>query len=422
MSLEERLQSVRKHMALAQAATVAPPRRSPIPHDWTGRLAGNVEFLGAAGSFSVTSSYESGHTHGQQRFSDLTTVTGNAFSVVCRDPELSYANLQGAVFLDTETTGLGMGTGTYVFLVGAGYMEGDRFIVKQFFLDAPGDERVLLEALGSFLSRFPVLITFNGKAFDWPLLESRFRLHRRSVPFDDPPHVDLLHPARRLWKRRLDSCALLSLETQILGVRRTIEDVPGWEIPFRYFGYQRSGDGSQLEGVFYHNLVDILSLASLALHIDRVVADPNCGLVEHATDFFCIGKVYEVSGDGDMAVYCYERALRLGVPDELRPDCFLRLGTLHKRQRRWDAAIQAWESLLDEGGRAGLVARVELAKFYEHVERDYVTAIDHVQHALVLAELFDSPWPDANLRDLEHRLSRLFNRSIRARDWAGTYG
>jgi uncharacterized protein YprB with RNaseH-like and TPR domain len=420
--LEERLQSVRKHMALAQASVVEPPRRSLQPHDWAGRLSGAVEFLDMAGSFSVTSSYDPGHIHGLHRFSDLRSVNGNAFSVVCRDPELSYADLQGAVFLDTETTGLGMGTGTYVFLIGAGYMEGDRFVVKQFFLDTPGDERLLLDALGSFLSRFPVLITFNGKAFDWPLLESRFRLHRRRAPFDDPPHLDLLHPARRLWKRRLESCALTSLEAQILGIRRTLEDVPGWEIPFRYFRYQRSGDGSQLEGVFYHNLVDILSLASLALHIDRIVADPNCGLVEHGSDYFCIGKVYEVSGDGDMAVYCYEEALRRGVLPELRPECYLRLGRLHKRVRRWDAAIQCWETLLDDGGRAGLVARVELAKFYEHVERDYVTAIDHVQHALVLAELFDSPWPDANQRDLEHRLSRLLNRSIRARQWEATYG
>jgi uncharacterized protein len=422
MNLEQKLQSIRQHVALDPPQSEhRPVARATRRHDWAARLDGELEPIGSTGSFCVTSRFTRSHTHGLHRFSTLSRMSGSALSVVCRDPELSFADISQAVFLDTETTGLNMGTGTYVFLVGAGYMHDGEFVVRQFFLDSPGEETAFLDALYDFLSPFPVLVTFNGKAFDLPLLDSRFHLHRRETPFDDPPHVDLLHSSRRLWKRRLESCALSALEREVLGVTRTKADVSGWEIPLQYFRYQRSGDGTPLEGVFYHNLMDILSLATLAVHIDRVVADPSCGLAEHPVDFFCIGKVYELSGDGEMAVFCYDEAMRRGLSGDVRQDCLLRLGTIHKRARRHDAAILAWELLLDEGGRSALVARVELAKFHEHVERDYVAAIDHVQQALALAELHRSPWPDANQRDLEHRLSRLLNRSIRERSWSATY-
>jgi uncharacterized protein len=422
MSLEQKLQDVQKHIALGVRRPEAPTQHpAPSHYDWSTDFVGEFAKLGDSRSFSRTTRYAANHIHGLHALADLRTVTGGALSVISRDPELAYADLANAVFLDTETTGLGMGTGTYVFLVGIGYLDHEGFAVTQFFLDGPGDERTFLDELQRFLARFPVIVTFNGKAFDLPLLDTRYRLHRRPGPFTDPPHVDLLHPARRIWKRRLASCALSSLETEILGVSRTVEDVAGWEIPLRYFRYQRSRDGSTLEGVFYHNLMDILSLATLTVHIDRIVADPMCGLIGHPTDFFGIGKTYELAGDGEMAVYCYDESLRRGLESEIRQDCLLRLGAIHKRERRWDAALQVWEVLLDDGGRSALVARVELAKYHEHVERDYVAAIEHVQQALSLAEIYESPWPAASLRDLEHRLSRLLNRSIRARSWSGSY-
>src|SRR5947209_17524695 len=141
--------------------------------------------------------------HGKHRFRDLAGVSATQFALLCNDPELAYVDLTGAVFLDTETTGLGMGAGTYVFLIGAGYIEGGSFRVRQFFLDTPGDEIVVLRELAAFLDRFSVLVTFNGKAFDWPLLESRYMYRFRRSLLKEPSHVDLLHPARRLWKSRL---------------------------------------------------------------------------------------------------------------------------------------------------------------------------------------------------------------------------
>lgn len=425
MTLERRLRDIQKHLSLPVGSVEGQFETPAINDDanrWSGTLSGLSAPLGPSRSFVVTTPHGAADTHGLHRPTGLRSMSRTAIAAVTRDPELSYADLARAVFLDTETTGLGMGTGTYVFLVGAGYLAESGFTVKQFFLDSPGDEGHVLDALAEFLSAFPVLVTFNGKAFDWPLLENRYRLHRRLPPLNDPPHVDLLHPARRLWKRRLESCALSSLERTVLRVERTLDDVAGWEIPLRYFRYQRSGNPAHLSGVFYHNLIDILSLATLTIHLDRVVSDPLGGLVDHPSDLFCIGKVHELAGDGEMAAYCYEEALRRDLSGELVGDCWLRLGTLHKRERRWDLAVRAWESLVDAGGHGSLEARVELAKYHEHVERDYIAAIDHVQGALRLAEVYNSSWPDANQRDLEHRLSRLLNRSVRERAWSGSYG
>ncbi len=367
----------------------------------------------------VESTFAGDCAHGRHTFGDLSSVTSTGLAEISRDPELRYADLTGAVFLDTETTGLNLGTGTYVFLVGAGFFADGQFRVKQFFLLSPSEEAPYLATLDAFLRGFSVLITFNGKAFDWPLLENRFVGHRsfRRAPLEDPPHVDLLHPARRLWKRRLESCALSSLEKHILGVSRTEEDVPGWLIPSIYFAYVRSGSARALKGVFYHNLQDILSLATLTVHIHRVLADPLGGLVVDGIDFLSLAKNYERAGDGDYAVACLEEAMRYALnPDEIA-ECLTRLATIHKRERRWDAALTLWERLIDGGSQAAIQALVERAKFYEHVERSYLEALEDVQQAFALLELSAGAATAIDVADLEHRRARLLNRAYRRRSW-----
>lgn len=378
-------------------------------------LGGTIFDLPGGNCFYRETRYALTEYHGMHSLSLVRSLSGHRMGIVSKDAELSYADLSRAVFLDTETTGLGMGAGTYVFLVGAGFLDGDVFSVRQYFLAGPGHEASLLAALHSFLSTFPAIVTFNGKAFDWPLLESRFLRHRRRPPLDDPPHLDLIHPARRLWKKRLVSCALSSLEREVLAVRRTGEDVPGYEIPSRYFAYQRSGDANGLLGVFYHNLLDILSLATLAVHVDLVLSDPFAGLITAAVDFLSMGRVAERAEQPDVAAACFEEALRLGLDVEARIECLTRLGAMQKRQRAWDAALQSWDQLVDEGGEAALLALIEMAKYYEHVERDYGPAQDAVRHALALSELQGSHEIEDRLADLEHRLGRLLARSSRPR-------
>jgi uncharacterized protein len=421
LNLQAKLQNIQKQVGLPSA------EREPAHEDAGSRrrryrleerLPGTMVATQDGSVFVAEIALSDDTIHGLHSFAGLRTVTGSTLAMICKDADLEFADVSRAVFLDTETTGLGMGAGTYVFLVGAGYLDGNDFRVKQFFLTGPGHEIAFLAALSEFLAGFTTVVTFNGKAFDLPLLENRYIRHRQSPPFTDPPHIDLLHPARRIWKRRLESCALSSLEAQILGLARTQQDVPGWEIPSRYFRYQRSGDSRELEGVFYHNLQDILSLAALTVHVDRVLADPVCGLITDAQDFLSLGKAFARGGDTETALLCFEQALLRPMHASDRADCLIRSATLQKRDRRWDVAVQIWETLVDEGGEPALYGRVELSKYYEHVERDYLAALEHVQAALHVAELYDSSWPDASERDLNHRLSRLVLRSMKRGDWA----
>lgn len=382
-------------------------------------LDGQILPLGRTRSFSRELAYGAVERHGPHSFRDLATLSGDLASAVTGDDELAYADLGRAVFLDTETTGLGMGVGTYVFLVGAGFFDGNHFRVRQFFLGSPGDEGVFLHELGAFLSQFAAVVTFNGKAFDWPLLENRYVFHRRPAPLQDPPHFDLLHPARRLWKRRLPSCALGALERDILGLRRTEQDVPGWQIPALYFEYLRRGDGTALAGVFYHNLHDILSLASLAVHVQRIVQDPASGFVQDPVDCLSLGKIFERSGDLSRAAACFEEAVARGIPAAWRQECLFSLAGVYKRQRVWDRALRAWELMVDDGGTGAMLALVEIAKYHEHVERDYLQALDAVQQAITLIELPSAVEWDVDIAELEHRRARLLNRVYRRRSWAG---
>jgi uncharacterized protein len=410
------LDYLRRYTRTPEVSPTDEPRRGrPLTSVIPGR---RFEAFGAS-SHIVESSFPFEDYHGGHRFADLALVDPARLAVVARDPELSLLDLARTVFLDTETTGLGMGTGTYVFLVGLGFLDGDTFRVVQVFLTGPGDEAAFLAAITDLLANFNALVTFNGKAFDWPLLAYRFLGSRqfRRAPLDDPLHLDLLHPARRLWRRRLESCALSSLEQHILGVSRTGEDVPGWLIPSLYFQYLRSGNAEPLAGVFYHNLVDILSLAALTTRMDRLILDPLEGLVEHPADFLSLGRAMEKSGLADRAVACLEESLARQPDPVVAGEALVHLAGLHKRERRWEAAMSCWDRLIDGHADLRLDAMVERAKYYEHLEGDYFEALDTVQRALDALDLGARQGGDATRRDLEHRRARLIKRIYRDRSW-----
>lgn len=383
-------------------------------------LSGEIVPIASGRSFCRDERYGPEYTHGADRLIRLTEVSSQRLAVVSKDPELSYVDLRRAVFLDTETTGLGMGAGTYIFLVGAGYLDGNSFRIRQFFLGGPEDEPAYLDTLDGFLREFSVVVTFNGKAFDWPLLEGRYARFRRAMPLTDPPHVDLLHPARRLWKRRLESCALSALESAILGVARSRKDVSGWEIPQRYFTYLRTADAHGLEGVFYHNLQDILSLAALTIRIDRLLLDPLGEIREDGLDYLSVARIFDREGQHDSAILCYEESLRRPLDATSRHEALVRLAGVQKRLRLWDAALATWDRMVDHGGDTAVVALVEMAKYYEHTERDFESALDAVRYAMMLLELRAGPTQVPELREMEHRHSRLVNRlaSDRRHPWA----
>ena len=195
-------------------------------------------------------------------------------------PEPLDRDPRALLFVDLETTGLAGGAGTYAFLVGCAFFEPHGFRTRQYFLPGYQHERRLLAEVEALVRASASLVSYNGKSFDVPVLETRYQFNRLTPPFDGVPHVDMVHPARRFWRGmaaspgawpETDSCRLVTLERTLFGVRR-LGDVPGYEIPSRYFDFMRSGDASPLEPVLEHNRLDLISLAALTFRAVRLLA------------------------------------------------------------------------------------------------------------------------------------------------------
>ncbi|HEY3475849.1 MAG TPA: ribonuclease H-like domain-containing protein [Anaerolineales bacterium] len=322
------------------------------------------------------------------------------------DPRLMDIPLSGFAFLDTETSGLAGGTGTYAFMVGIARFVDDRFVLQQFFMRDPAEEAAMLEAIAQFLAPAQALVTFNGKAFDAPLLATRYRLHHIPVPYEGYAHLDLLPLARRLWRDRLESRALKFLEQHILGLTRSIEEVQGYEIPWLYFDYLKSGDARPLAGVFYHNAMDVVAMAALLAHTNEMLENPYGGCVEHGLDFVALGKLFEDLGHWEEATRLFERGLELNLTESDFGVAVKRLSILQKKRGDFNEALRLWEAAAANGH---IYAHIEMAKYYEHKCRDVKTALQWTRSALEHVQQADLPvymrkhW----LGEIAHRLERL---------------
>jgi uncharacterized protein YprB with RNaseH-like and TPR domain len=315
-------------------------------------------------------------------------------------------DLNNVVFLDTETTGLAGGTGTYAFMVGIGHFDSSGFLLEQFFMRDPAEESAVLAGLLTAMDPTQVLVTFNGKSFDAPLLNTRYTLQGLSSPLPALIHLDLLPLARRLWRDRLPSRALSYLEVSILRAYRTQEEVPGWLIPQLYFDYLHSGDARPLAGVFYHNQMDILALAALFAHTARMLDDPLGGSVEEGQDRLALARLYEDLGRTDDAIRIYRKGLEQGLPEEAFWDGMGRLALLHRRLGDWLSAVDLWRKAAERGH---LEACVELAKYYEHRQRDYPEALRWTEAGLAIAgdaRRFPPYQRKQALDQLGHRMER----------------
>ena len=368
-------------------------------------LPGRFQPTSSGPVFVVEKQYDRSYQHGRAGLwveSSLQTIGEWA-----QNPELAKVSLDQFAFLDTETSGLGGGTGTYTFLIGVGRFEDGQFRLAQFFMRDPGEEPAQLSALTEYLEPCTVLVTFNGKAFDAPLLNTRFLINGQEPLLPSLTHLDLLPLARCLWCDRLPSRRLGDLESHILSFERSGEDIPGWLIPSIYFDYLRSGDARPLKHVFYHNAIDVLAMAALLNHMAQMLAEPYGTNVEHALDLVAIGKLYEALGHIETAAELFEDGMaRNDLPEEHYWSTQRRLSFLHKRQKNFAAAIEVW-LLAAEGHQ--IYAHIELAKFYEHRQRNYEEALHWTRAALNLVEA-----PSASPRkrrewlgDLKHRLARL---------------
>ncbi len=319
---------------------------------------------------------------------------------------IAAGKLDSFVFLDTETTGLAGGTGTHAFWIGVGRYAGPHFRLTQFFMRDPLEEPAQLAALTEFLRPCQTLVTFNGKAFDVPLLNTRFIANGERPPLASTAQLDLLHLARRLWPDRLSSRTLGQLELQILAVKRSHEDIPGWLIPGLYFDYLRSGDARPLKSVFYHNTMDVLAMAALLNHMAQLLDDPLDGTIEHALDLAAIGKLFEHLGHLDTAVQLYQRGLTRDLPEKNYWETLRRLSFAQRRRGDLPAAVELWRQAAE--GRQ-IYAHVELAKFYEHKAHDFDEAARWTQTALTLVNAPHFPRSERQRwrPDLEYRLARL---------------
>jgi uncharacterized protein len=319
---------------------------------------------------------------------------------------LANANQSNFIFLDTETSGLAGGTGTFAFLIGIGYFIGNEFNLVQFFLRDPSEERAVLTAVAESIQPGQAIVTYNGKSFDIPLLNTRYTLHSITSPFTEIRHLDLLPLARRLWRNRLPSRTLGYLEANVLGAFRDQEEVPGWLIPQYYFDYLRSGDARPLQGVFYHNSMDILSLAALFSHTNGLLADPLASVDQPGLDLVALGKLYQELGYPEIAVQLYERGLDIGIPDEFFSQTIERFAALFKREQNWDAAVRLWRRASEHGD---LYACIELAKYYEHVSGEIPEAIYWTQTAIdrLVSNKFPVYLQKKLLPEFDHRLERL---------------
>jgi len=286
-------------------------------------------------------------------------------------PELTQHSLQKFIFLDTETSGLSGGTGTFAFMVGLGWWEQDGFRLQQFFLREPAEETAMLAALDELLTPFSTVVTFNGKSFDVPLLNGRHILSALKSPFPEMQHLDMLALARRIWRNRLPSRALGSLEQDVLAVSRSQEEIPGWMVPEMYFNYLKTGDSRPMAGVFYHNKMDILSLAALFLHLSNILTDPIQWLADEGLDLIAIARLYDQTGRRDLAVHLYEHALSLGLPRPFFIQTLYRYAELARKAGNWNQAEGLWQKAAEY---QEIPACIELAKYFEHQQRNYDSA------------------------------------------------
>jgi len=317
----------------------------------------------------VDRKYPPGYRHGRVSIAD------------CLPPWPRFGLLGGTsgktMFLDLETTGLAGGAGTYAFLVGCGWFEGGTFRLRQFFLADFAAERALLESVAALAGDINCVITYNGKTFDLPLVETRFALQRIGAPFVDVAHVDMLHPARRMWRDEEVECRLTYLEQAVCGHERE-GDVPGFEIPSRYFRYVRNGDARPLAAVLEHNRLDIVSLAMLTAHASQLLADgPTSATTPR--EAFGMGKLYERAGMWDEALACYRKAGLKTRPyiEELQADALRGAAMLLRRLRRYEEAADSWRELLGIRGCSPSYAREAmqaLAVHHEHRARDLEAA------------------------------------------------
>lgn len=408
-------------------------RRLPLHH-----LVPGYEVVNAAGRcYCSEQAFAVDEPRGPHALGNLLTLAPSLFHRF--HPTFGLGDMvdyRRAAFIDTETTGLGGGAGVYCFMVGVGTFEryepyapdqlpsapnpdaaSTHFVVRQFFMRNPAEEGALLVALAELLAPHEMTVTFNGRSFDLPLLRLRYSQNRRFLPlardvgllYEGRPHLDLLMPARRVWRRRLQSCRLINLEQMILGHQRSEDDVPGHLIPELYYQYVRTGYADAMRRVFYHNHEDIVTMVALADHLSRAFGDsPAPTATLQGMDWMGLGRIHERAGDFAQAEVAYNRALESVRNSSERSELLCSLAELYKKQGHWSKAAETWQLWITSVPGSDPTPYVELAKYCEWELRDLEQAEMWTAWALHnLQKAHPAARRPGDVRELEHRLARL---------------
>ncbi len=378
-------------------AVTPPDDRHPTRYFIEEWMSGEVVETPYGQHFETERLYERHRRHGSMDISNLLELPDDLLGPLM-EGEAPAAPVARWAFLDTETTGLAGSSGTVAFLIGVGRITPEGFRVRQFFMRDHGEEASMLDALAAHLAQFDVLITYNGKTYDQPLLETRYRMSRARPPFARLAHLDLLHGARRVWKLRLESCRLVELEAQILGVERE-GDLPGEMIPYVYFEFLRTKQAWRVVPIFHHNAVDILTTACLTGIVPYAHREPDAMPFAHGADLIGLARWSLKAERAEQGLALMRRAVDLGLPDHLLFRVLWDMAAIERRLGREDAALALLTDLAGSRNPYRVPALEALSKHYEHRERNYAMALEMVRGALHLAD-------SESLRKREARLER----------------
>ncbi len=399
-ALRERIDAILSRRPEGPAAGAQSPLRGGrgVPLE---ELVSGSEQENEAGRFFCAHRTAGGSArHGRFCVRDLAPLDMERLAVLANDPLLKALDYRQALFFDTETTGLAGGTGTVAFLIGLGWFAEEGFVTRQLFARDYAEERATLLDLTATLGDRRFLVSFNGKAFDANLLASRFIMNRLPNPLAALPHVDLLHPSRRLFSHRLADRRLGSLEAALLGFERE-GDVPGSEIPQRYFDWLRRRDGRLMADVFEHNRLDILSLAALAAHLAELIDPAGTAAHAHPGDRVAAARLFLSRELPAEAVRLLAPLCGSANPDAAR-DAGRELSLHHKREGRLLDAATIWQEMVRRDGDDRF-ALIELAKWHEHKRRDFRQALELTERACAVAD----DLPGEERADLARRRERL---------------
>ena len=407
MSLKNKLNRMKKHVVREESKTTITEQvelNDPFEQVWKD-LQTTVFSFDDQKCLIREVSYPLDYQHGHYQLGEFHQIvsmwneSNSTHPLSCKGHEAS-----DLFFFDTETTGLGGGAGNTIFLLGQAQVFSDRVVVKQHLLPKPGNEIALYQ---SFLQGInsKTLVTYNGKAFDWPQVKTRHTLIRDSVPsLPAFGHFDLFHAARRLWKNELESVRLSNVESEILNITRE-NDIPGFLAPMIYFQFVKEQHPNIITGVLKHNEIDVLSLITLYIHLSLKLLKTNHEA--NSAEHFEIARWLEYMGDGDAAFTAYQSLMKKGTNKEI--EAKFSVAHHYKKEKQWEKAVATWKDIIESASDGVIVRKVaiELAKYYEHREKNYQEALYFSEYVFTLLKEEKLVSPHSEMNEIEKRINRL---------------